>query len=244
MCHLLIPRHPWCDCANPTAVDARGNPTCNHHIWTYPSSVAHLKPKSPLPLHGGAYVKALLAHIHRPAPAWQHCPIYYENSYTSESSGVLIPGRELYCPVTKRLKERGGFKQFYYWNGLCPDCNSPRRCGDINLPLVPLRRRGFRPPRPAGSASAPAEKEEEEGWETFDWHEVDKGLEKKMMRDGRRAGKTGSLIFVHVVQVKDRKRKWVVDRNLSAVYELTGYCDPELAREVEGKKGRGQKAEV
>jgi hypothetical protein len=74
------------------------------------------------------------------------------------------------------------------------------------------------------------------GWETFDGHEVDKGLVREMIREGKRAGETGSLIFVHVVQVKDWKRKWVVDRNLSAVYELTGYSDPELAKEVERKE--------
>ncbi|KAK4235199.1 hypothetical protein C8A03DRAFT_18020 [Achaetomium macrosporum] len=147
MCILRIPRHPWCYCPDPSAVDSDGNLTCPHHIWLRPDTTP-----STLPSALQTYLHSSLASIPRPAPEWEHCTTYR----AAHKPGYLLDtGYELSCPETVAAASSSGrgYKSFYTSdNMLCADCSLPRSSDTNNtrtsskkkmipLRLVPLRER-------------------------------------------------------------------------------------------------------
>ncbi|KAK4034314.1 hypothetical protein C8A01DRAFT_18864 [Parachaetomium inaequale] len=257
MCILRIPQHPWCHCADPTAVDIDGKPTCPHHIRIRPDSLKpFIGPESTAPLE--AHLAAFLSRIHRPAPTWQHCTLY-RTKHTDESGTFLPPtdDDELSCPATQLRKERHGgsdgrFKEFYLWEGLCSACEGPS--SRIALPLVPLRERWVEEDPDADSYSGAGERWGElvlDGWEQqLDGEKVDEMLTLRMMvwlGSGAEHGHDhvgegrGAFVDVVVEEEKEGEGTWVVNEARSAVYSPPGFYDPEPAGESEKRKPSGLK---
>ncbi|KAK3307860.1 uncharacterized protein B0T15DRAFT_572141 [Chaetomium strumarium] len=92
MCILRIPRHSWCFCPDPSAVDSDGSLLCPHHISLHPETTP-----STLPPTVQFYLYSCLTSIPRPGPDWEHCATYQA---AHKSGYILDPGYELSCPET------------------------------------------------------------------------------------------------------------------------------------------------
>ena len=250
MCILWVPKHPWCHCADPTAIDMFERLTCPHHILVDPRSRAlhppllHAAPDSTT----RERLDSLLVNIARPEPSWQYCPQYRE-THTNFTTGVLALGHEYRCPMTCRLRESKptGHVRFYAWDGLCSDCCVHNACGNIPLQLIPLRERWVVPETVAAVTAAVAdeqEQEDEDGFVCIDKSKDDEFVSVDMVRDGlemvgnatkvspalenkmlnnRSAWDGGEGVFVDVVETQTDVDKWSVFIGRSALYLLPGY---------------------